>query len=666
MKKWRVLLCVLAFVFLFTVHLGASDPLTVAIPLPNGEIEEIVSSDGVFYLPAAVDVKHVALRFNDTISYTVGGETKSLAEGDVLDLTPALTVDARGVECYMLTVTYANKTQSLTFYHAGDIASVFIKTSKGISYIESGKNNRDKDAEITVLTADGALAYAEDGTKSEIKGRGNATFTYYKKPYQIKLGAKTSLLGMEKSKTWILLANYTDQSAVRNAMAFAFGEALEIPYNIDYRFADLYIDGVYRGLYMLTEKVQIDGSRVDIFDLEAANEDANEGRSGDEFSIVKQTSGDAIEHSILTYYTYASGMKSPEDITGGYIVELDINRGLSEPCHFVTENGNIYTVKAPEYASREEMEYIAVLFADLEEAIFSEDGYNRKGIHYSEYIDMESFAGIYTIQELMKNWDAYLSSMFFFKDADVNGERAKIYMGPLWDMDNTLGNINFNYEFGQDTAYLWAQNGVFQQLPRDYAKKLMMHEDFRLAVEASYDTAYLAAKEMLSESGWLDMTVATIRDSVMMDRTRWKLYDANAWLLNAAGYKSNVKFVQFKEYGTAQDHTKDTALGFLRYYLTERLDALLYLIGRGEVPTPPAPPETTETAISLTEEPELTSSQTEEATTTADEASGYPEEPMNCGGGYVDLFVGIAVAAFVVIAIAIVVVLSVISKKKKQ
>jgi hypothetical protein len=48
MKKWRVLLCVLAFVFLFTVHLWASDPLTVAIPLPNGEIEEIVSSDGVF------------------------------------------------------------------------------------------------------------------------------------------------------------------------------------------------------------------------------------------------------------------------------------------------------------------------------------------------------------------------------------------------------------------------------------------------------------------------------------------------------------------------------------------------------------------------------------------------------------------------------------------
>ena len=42
-----------------------------------------------------------------------------------------------------------------------------------------------------------------------------------------------------------------------------------------------------------------------------------------------------------------------------------------------------------------------------------------------------------------------------FKDADKDGVRSKIYMGPLWDLDNTLGNINYNYDFGQDTAYLW-------------------------------------------------------------------------------------------------------------------------------------------------------------------------------------------------------------------
>ena len=67
-----------------------------------------------------------------------------------------------------------------------------------------------------------------------------------------------------------------------------------------------------------------------------------------------------------------------------------------------------------------------------------------KDYRSGEYIDMESFAGVYTVQELMKNWDAYTGSMFFFKDADQNGDRAKIYMGPLWDLDNTLGNIRFD------------------------------------------------------------------------------------------------------------------------------------------------------------------------------------------------------------------------------
>lgn len=659
MKKLGFIIGCLLFCICFSASVLATEAITVNDTLRDGETLTIAPTDHIFYLPSDIDIRAIAL--NGAQSYTVNGETKTLAEGETIDLTKAKTVDKRGAECYILTLTAAGKSEIYTFYHGEGLPSVFITTSKGLSYIEESKNNRDKEAEIRMLDTDGTVVYADKTTKSEIKARGNATFTYLKKPYQIKLGEKTGLFGMEKAKTWILLANYTDQSAVHNAMAFAFGDALNIPYNIDYRFVNLYIDGTYRGLYMLTEKVQADGARVDITDLEKANEDANDGKSGDEFSIVKQTSGEAIENSILTYYTYASGMKSPEDITGGYIVELDINRGLGEPCHFVTENGMIYTVKAPEYASKEEMEYIATLFADLEEAVFAADGYNRKGIHYSEYIDMESFAGIYTIQELMKNWDAYLSSMFFFKDADVNGERSKIYMGPLWDMDNTLGNINFNYEFGQDTAYLWAQNGVFQELPRHYAKKLMTHEDFRTAVEKAYDQAYLTAEWMLADGGWLDMTVAEIRASVMMDRTRWKLYDANSWLLTAAGRRSSVKFVQFKEYGTAQDSTNDTALGFLRYYLTERMEALLHLIGSGEVPTPPTPPETTTTEISLTEMTEQTT-----ATATQTDDSTFPEEPMNCGVGYIDLFIGVFIAVLVLILSAIVVILIVIFKKKKQ
>ena len=80
---------------------------------------------------------------------------------------------------------------------------------------------------------------------------------------------------MGKAKKWILLANYVDQSQLHNALSFEFGELLGVPYNIGYEFVNLYIDGSYRGIYMLCEKVQIDSKRIDIEDLEKATEKAN-------------------------------------------------------------------------------------------------------------------------------------------------------------------------------------------------------------------------------------------------------------------------------------------------------------------------------------------------------------------------------------------------------
>ncbi len=642
MKKYGFLLLLLTFVLFFSVRIAAADTVVVRYDLPNGETITISPTDDIFYLPSSAGVPSISLN------------------GEVLAVTSFQeSEDARGLKCYTVTLPVNGKEKEYTFYHGKDIPTVFITTEKGISYIDASKDNRDKNAKIMMLDADGAVIYndTEAETKSEIKGRGNATFTYYKKPYQIKLSKKAEVFGMDEAKTWILLANYTDQSALHNALAFALANDIGIPYAIDYRFVNLYIDGAYRGLYMITEKVQVGENRIDIVDLEKENEDANDGKAGDEFAIAQQTRGELIENTILSYYTYAVDMQSPADITGGYIVELDNNRGLGEPCHFVTENGNVYTVKAPEYASKEEMEYIAGLFADLEEAIFSRDGYNRKGIHYSEYIDMESFAGIYTLQELLKNWDAYLSSMFFFKDADVNGTHAKIYMGPLWDMDNTLGNINFNYEFGEDIDYLWAQNGVFQDVKRDFAKKLMQHSDFRQTVADIYDQAYLLIQDYLTEGSWFDQSVAQILPSVMMDRTRWKLYDANSWLLNAAGRKSNVKFVHFTEYGSIRDESKHTALGFLRYYLTERMDALVTLIGNGEIPqkTETARTEPSPTEIITLQTETNDSSATNPTEDSSSQATATEENPIN-----ITILVIITIGIFVGIGV----ILLVIKKKK--
>lgn len=611
MKKFVSLLIVFAFVcsFFCVSSLAAGSALSVTVV--TGEKTQTVKPSGnVFYLPASVDLKNV-----------------KLSTGGTLDLTGAKTTDARGAECYVKTVSGTE----YTFYIGSGVGSLFIQTSKGLSYVESSKNNRDKNSKIAIVNENGETEYCDtDESVSEIKGRGNATWGYKKKPYQIKLSQKTAILGMDKAKTWILLANYTDQSALHNALAFELGKDIGVPYNIEYNFVNLYIDGEYRGLYMICEKVQIDGNRIDISELEKDNEAANTGVDFETLSRKTVSSGKLVSSTILKSYTYTVGVKSPADITGGYIIELDNIRGSSEPSRFTTENGNTYVVKSPEFASKEEMEYIAELFADMEEAIYSETGYNKKGKHYSEYIDMESFAAVYTVQELLKNWDAYLSSMFFYKDKDTDGKTSKIFCGPVWDMDNTLGNINFNTEFGTDTAYLWAQHGVFQSYHRGLAAPLMKHEDFASTVAKIYEKAFVATKEYLAPGGWFEESAEKITPSVMMDRTRWKLYDRDSWLLAS----TRVKFVQFEEYGTASDRTQETALGFMRYYLSSRSTALLDSIGAAPKADPPENtqnttvlPEVTTTGAETTGAEAQTSDKSAGAADATSDVQGGEEEP---------------------------------------
>lgn len=655
---FSVVLTVLLSAFVFA---GSNAKMQVLIPNADGKAIAVSATDGIFYLPSSADLTKIVLSSDREIIY--GG--KALQAGEAVDITPHKTKDERGAECYRLSLSVGGKTESCTFYHDGTLSSVFVSTSLGLSAIDGDKEfGRDKNAQIVILNGDGSAEYSdlEADTTSEIKSRGNATWTYMKKAYQIKLDSKTDLFGMGKAKTWILLANYTDQSMLHNALGFTLGDALNLPYNIDYRFINLYVDGEYRGLYMLTEKVQIGDNRVDITDLEGATEDANPDMDLEDGEPRTVTSGALIDNTILESYTYCEGIQSPADITGGYLVELD-GYGLSEPSHFVTENGNIYSVKSPEYASREEVEYIAGLFADMEEAIYSDTGYNRKGIHYTEYIDMESFAGVYTVQELMKNWDAYTGSMFFFKDADQNGDRAKIYMGPLWDLDNTLGNIRFDKYFFDDTSFLWAQNGVFQNYVRTFAKNLMEHTDFQYEVAEQYAVAYSTVQSALAENGWFAESAEEIRGGVMMDRTRWKLYDSNSWLLSQYGFKSSVKFIQFEDYGTAFDTTKDTALGFMRYYLSARAEALLSSIGTAETPPPITPPEGSSSSSSSSQiTTPTTSSDTESSVTSTPGQTNEGEQPQDKPTGTTP----IVIITLALIGTAIIVALVFLIIKKKD
>ena len=306
---------------------SASPPVSAASPLSSFYVS--ISADGTgneafrilpdgdnIFLPSAADIKNVKICWNGgTVSYGKTGAAPlgSCDSGDRIDLSPMLAKDSQGNLCYDVTFTSASGSQRYVFYHDAKLPVVSIETSKGLSFVEASKNNRDKDARILILDENGKTEYCDEtsGTKSEIKGRGNATWGYYKKPYQIKLSAKQPLFGLDSAKTWILLANYVDQSGLHNALAFQMGDALELPYNIEYRYVNLYIDGSYRGIYMLCEKVQIGSGRINIRELEKFNETENPGVELSTLPIRTVTAGELISNSILTSYTYADGMTSP-------------------------------------------------------------------------------------------------------------------------------------------------------------------------------------------------------------------------------------------------------------------------------------------------------------------------------------------------------------------
>lgn len=92
-------------------------------------------------------------------------------------------------------------------------------------------------------------------------------------------------------------------------------------------------------------------------------------------------------------------------------------------------------LKSPEYATEAQAKYISGYWQELEDALYSETGYNSLGKHYTEYIDIVSWAKQYLIQEWTSNWDAGLTSNFFYKDVD-----SKLFAGPLWDFDTAIGN----------------------------------------------------------------------------------------------------------------------------------------------------------------------------------------------------------------------------------
>ena len=154
---------------------------------------------------------------------------------------------------------------------------------------------------------------------------------------------------------------------------------------------------------------------------------------------------------------------------------------------FVSNAGDAIRIRSPKYASLNEVEYISNLYNQMEEAVMSDNGYNsHTGNHYSEYIDVESFARYYLLNEVLLNQDGGFASFYMYKDADCYDQ--KIHAGPVWDFDISLGtNWYGNEVVVHNEIFVGSKVGEYSEtLSGGLLYHLLQHDDFQNVVRQLY------------------------------------------------------------------------------------------------------------------------------------------------------------------------------------
>ncbi|MBQ4279117.1 MAG: CotH kinase family protein [Rikenellaceae bacterium] len=234
----------------------------------------------------------------------------------------------------------------------------------------------------------------------EIKRRGNSTFGWPKKPFNIRLGAKQPVLGMNKQKRWALLANHRDRTLLRNDVSLYIGQRFDaLGWTPHAQYTEMIFNGEYVGNYQITEQIRVDKNRVNITEMTAAD-----------------TGGDAL--------------------TGGYLLEFDGYNGEEINTFSTAEMGYPVTVKEPDedVLGPVQFDYITG-YVNQVEALLSEGRFDEA----YDYIDVDSYVDYWLVQLLVGNTEAG-KPFSYYMHKDRGG---KLVAGPLWDFDYSTFNSRF-------------------------------------------------------------------------------------------------------------------------------------------------------------------------------------------------------------------------------
>ena len=366
--------------------------------------------------------------------------------------------------------------------------------------------------------------YADMGAQyegaTEIKGRGNSTWSLQKKPYRLKFDKKSNVFGMGKSKHWVLLANYYDTSLLRNTLAYNLSGEMGLTY-ISTVSVDVVINGSKRGNYQLCEHIRVDEERVPVFDWEGFGEDVaadickaenlDEDVEGDMADYLVENMGYITSGEFTfngTTYKLADYDIEVPNITGGYAIELD--EYYDEVSKFKSSLNQPLMFKGPEFVNtnKDMMNYISGYINAFEGAILNNNVYstvyNGQRVHYQDLFDMDSLIDYWMVQELFFNEDAMKKSSYLYKEID-----EKVKMGPIWDMDwssDCMGDVSHTNKW--QTVHFGANAQKFQ-----WYKYLVQDPYFLSLAQVRYQEIRPLLEEMIEKDGIIDQQQVYMAES---------------------------------------------------------------------------------------------------------------------------------------------------------
>jgi hypothetical protein len=384
---------------------------------------------------------------------------------------------------------------------------------------------------LTVVGGDSSDVQVRDTI--EIRGRGNSTWNaqYPKRPYRIKFSQKRHLLNMkDDARDWVLLANYFDKTLIRNAVAFDIGQYIGMEFTPSVKFADVYLNNVYIGNYLVTDQIEAGKNRVD---------------------IEKMDTTDIAE----------------PNVSGGYLFERDgFNTG--ELVYFFTNKSVPFSVKDPdpEVIKPAQLTYLTTFLQNHENTLFSTN-WKDSLTGYRAILDTASCLRWYIASELTGNIDCFWSTNMYKRRND-----PKLYYGPLWDFDIAFNNDSRKNDISK-VRMLTAAFGANGD-NKVWITQMASDPWFKIGVNNMWKSI-LAKGVKAHIQSYIDSLVTVLDASIKKNYEKWPT-------LNAIVYNEWYKYPTYQEY-----------VNVLKDYVNTRVDFLTTSFAADVANIPVVPPAPT-------------------------------------------------------------------------